>query len=944
MGALREEWGRRAWVVALIALLLLGTGTRLYRLDGLSLWEDEIFTATRVPWPVPELVAWTAADVHPPLYYLILHGWISLGQNDWLLRWPSVAAGVLSLAAIYSLGRHLWGRTEGLVAMALLAVSPFALRYSQEARMHALFLFLSLASALCLVRGMQTGRRAWWASHALTTALNLYTIYFAFLVMAVQALWVGLVEISRSVASKSVNQCTDSRFTDLLNRFSARSAAHFFVASCLVALALYGPWWPAFLAFVGRNLPASTAQAVAGGGGRPVGAPGEFLLKALEQLGLGVGWASYGLAALFMIGLVAGWRSRQRPQALLVASWVIPPLLFPLLIRTEHSFYFRYLIFVVPLYLLGAGRGITALACWLNRWFGGLRPSPFWGPVLWWGASALLLALASAGPVGATYQLAKPDWRGVGRYLAAHVGASDVIGTGPLWDMRRFLAYYYQGTAELIPAAELAGLAERPEPLGREGGRIWWVTRFQPDLGQGYTSVAFPGLYVTVHDKLAPEARATAEEAIAILRQAVEKAPEWVARSTAEGVVTPDLDTTLAVAHLALGDGYRRIGRLAEAIDEYQAAVTALPGWLEGYLALATACAEAGRWQDAARAYERVLALQPEWVGPHARLARELAARQRWPEAVAEYQAAVQATAQEVVGDFLLPSAEALPASARPGKLVYGGRVRLLAYELDREAIQPGTRLTVTLYWQVLAPVRDDYYVFVHLFGRGAAPIGQVDAFPVAGRYPTSRWQAGDIVRDVYQVPVAGDAIAPAVARLDVGFYNPITLQTVPATDDTGHSAATAIARLKLVPSQWPAVTGKHPVNLNFGGVATLLGYDVNPLPGQVGVTVTLYWRPDKPMTKDYTVFLHLLNEKDEIKGQGDAPPVGGEYPTGWWAPGEVIADTHTISLSAATAAGTYRLAAGLYEPDSGVRLPVTGPGEHTADTGYLGWVNVVPR
>jgi len=88
-------------------------------------------------------------------------------------------------------------------------------------------------------------------------------------------------------------------------------------------------------------------------------------------------------------------------------------------------------------------------------------------------------------------------------------------------------------------------------------------------------------------------------------------------------------------------------------------------------------------------------------------------------------------------------------------------------------------------------------------------------------------------------------------------------------------------------------------------------------------VRVTLYWEATAVPAEDYTVFVHLLDGSGSLRGQGDGPPVGGDYATSLWVPGEVIADEHVVTIHADAPPGDYSLAAGLYRLADGVRLPV---------------------
>ncbi|RMF04729.1 MAG: hypothetical protein D6768_02525, partial [Chloroflexi bacterium] len=73
----------------------------------------------------------------------------------------------------------------------------------------------------------------------------------------------------------------------------------------------------------------------------------------------------------------------------------------------------------------------------------------------------------------------------------------------------------------------------------------------------------------------------------------------------------------------------------------------------------------------------------------------------------------------------------------------------------------------------------------------------------------------------------------------------------------------------------------------------------------------------------DYTVFVHLLDENDQMVAGSDSQPLNGRYPTTIWQADETIPDTHTLPLPQNLPPGTYRLALGLYHQPSGQRLPL---------------------
>jgi uncharacterized membrane protein len=124
---------------AALAALLVGWAARLYRLGEQSFWYDEGTSATVAPRDVATILQNAAADIHPPLYYLLLHVWIGpAGTTEWAIRLPSVGFGLLTVALVYRLGRDLLGPLGGLSGALLTALAPLPVWYSQEARMYAL--------------------------------------------------------------------------------------------------------------------------------------------------------------------------------------------------------------------------------------------------------------------------------------------------------------------------------------------------------------------------------------------------------------------------------------------------------------------------------------------------------------------------------------------------------------------------------------------------------------------------------------------------------------------------------------------------------------------------------------------------------------------------------------------------------------------------------------
>lgn len=186
----------RYWPV--ILLVLLGASLRMYSLSAESLWLDEALSWNQARLPLPALLDSIAADVHPPLYALLLHIFIALlGDSETALRLLSVICSSISIWLTWAVCRHLsGGERAAWIAALLCAISVFAIQYAQEARMYALLCCLALASMLSFVRlcyatkvagsnGQTKLSRTTQLAYLLTTALLMYShVYGLFIVIA----------------------------------------------------------------------------------------------------------------------------------------------------------------------------------------------------------------------------------------------------------------------------------------------------------------------------------------------------------------------------------------------------------------------------------------------------------------------------------------------------------------------------------------------------------------------------------------------------------------------------------------------------------------------------------------------------------------------------------------------------------------------------------------
>jgi 4-amino-4-deoxy-L-arabinose transferase-like glycosyltransferase len=272
----------------------------------------------------------------------------------------------------------------------------------------------------------------------------------------------------------------------------------------------------------------------------------------------------------------------------------------------------------------------------------------------------------------------------------------------------------------------------------------------------------------------------------------------------------------------------------------------------------------------------------------------------------------------------------AVPPAAAIDPIIFttpDGELRLVGVEMaaGQNTVPGGEPIIVTLYWQAMAAVANGYLSSVHLLGREWQSVGQINRHPASGQIPTSRWRAGEIYRDVYHVYVDETAVAPSQLLVSASLYDTTAGQPLPATNLEGQAINPVLvgerARLAAVNlSPEPAT----PLDIPFADGVTLAGYRwgaETAVPGQT-IPLTLTWQATGTPSQDYTVFVQLLDANREWVAGADAPPVNNFYPTSLWQRGDVVDDTHWLTIPADLEPGNYPVLVGLYDPVSGTRLP----------------------
>lgn len=440
---------RLAWLT-LGAVTVLGLVLRLYRIDHQSLWYDESFSLTVARLPLPEMLDVVVADhVHPPLYYLLLHGWLGwLGFGSLQARLLSAVFGTASIGMLYLLAKTLTSHRVALLSAALLALSQLGVMYSQEARQYAPLLFFVISS---LYLGLLATERndCWlWVAYAISISLMIGLHYYGIFIYLVLAAYMVMAYYQRKAQLRWILSTMVpplvllSVWLWLVLDYSAIDEKPVFTTQ--------PPWF----ALGPHTLPDTI--------GRFNNAHVYGLLNPSPA------WAWWVSVILFSISAILGLtcygtRSlRERlawigsGYAVLVFTAVVIPIGLAVVLAWLGAKYDpRYVIFCIAPYYVLVAKGITSIRlAWLR------------------GVWLLLVLLFSVYALRANYTVPyKENYRDALAELAANYRESDCVVFLPFGAPPLEWAIYYGGLKSLRETT--------PENLEREDGsceRVWLVT------------------------------------------------------------------------------------------------------------------------------------------------------------------------------------------------------------------------------------------------------------------------------------------------------------------------------------------------------------------------------------------------------------------------------------------------------------------------------------
>lgn len=277
-----------------------------------------------------------------------------------------------------------------------------------------------------------------------------------------------------------------------------------------------------------------------------------------------------------------------------------------------------------------------------------------------------------------------------------------------------------------------------------------------------------------------------------------------------------------------------------------------------------------------------------------------------------------------------------------PAAVTFDKKLKLLGYDLSLGAHEEKLPV-MTLYWQILQPLEQDYTLWPFFIDRNGKLIEDTSQRPLVTTlwYPTSHWSPGEIVLtrtlpwdlgDEFTLAVgvtkkvwADTAQRLPITQADAGLYlfENKTWARLGTFQRTGRNTYTAVVPTSPQPQQPRQAQFWHLINLQGVDLPTT---SLNP--GE-SLPFTLYWQSTAPITVDLKTFAHLVDDAGNVVAQLDWTPQDslGYLPTTAWQPNRTVVDRQTLSLPDGIAPGQYGLMVGWYYPVTGDRLPVTTGG-----------------
>ena len=342
--------GKVVSLVLMLVILILASAVRFHQIDAQSLWHDEGVSYGLALRTLPESARHVASEVHVPLYFWGLHGWVKLtGATEFAMRMYSALFSVFSVAVAYAIGKRLFGNVAGIATAGFIALNTFSIYYAQEMRMYAMLTATAGISMWALIAFVRNPQWRWGILFAVMNVAGALQHYSYPFLMITQGVLVVIYLIGMAWQAYQSKQS----YRPMVNLFGRYTAVN------LLTILLYVPW-------------------ILTGGPSKIGIqPNISPFVPMDELLLMIqGWLSFGrtfelsiggmgvvIYSLLLFGLLVLPQHRKRKawwDMLVPVLWV----LIPTLLYLYLDLYARYLRFLLPAQLgfaLWMGRGVWVL-------------------------------------------------------------------------------------------------------------------------------------------------------------------------------------------------------------------------------------------------------------------------------------------------------------------------------------------------------------------------------------------------------------------------------------------------------------------------------------------------------------------------------------------------------------------------------------------------------
>lgn len=387
----------------LAGILFWGAFLRFYNLGATSLQTDEIFTATRAKSSLVNIFIKTSEEAsfgYAPIDRFFVHFAFYFGKSEFIVRLPSVIFGLLSILLIYQVGKTFFNKKIGLISSFLLSISTLHLEYSQEARYYVYVVFFFLLSLLFYYKLVKEPSVKYFLLFIAAVFMSILSHLTSLIFFGIQILFACIWWLKNE--KRRLKWARESRYFRAI-----------LTGGALLIVVLLG--------YLQGYLPLFRAVRISSTHVWPL------IGYTLVNLSGSAGWILGVYITFFLLGMVVLFK-KYRPEAILLSMlFFLPPTLLFFIRPQGYSFHIRYVIFILPVYLLFIALGIDFLSKTKIKAF------------------FLLLIFALAGISSAKDYYRRPleDWRGLGRYLEKNLQPDDVVVTETVY-RKMTVEYYYE--------------------------------------------------------------------------------------------------------------------------------------------------------------------------------------------------------------------------------------------------------------------------------------------------------------------------------------------------------------------------------------------------------------------------------------------------------------------------------------------------------------------